>query len=188
MDRLWIGTGGRSVRRRAEEGAMGRLFVRLAVVLALAVTQACGLAGGLAPFAGAALAQDRTRIATLVTAGGRHDFVVEVARDEASRAQGLMFRTELAANAGMLFDFQQERELGFWMRNTYVSLDMIFIRADGRVHRIAENTTPLSEATVPSGGPCRFVLEVVAGTARRIGLRPGDRLEHALVKAGAGAL
>lgn len=133
-----------------------------------------------------AAAQERAKVATLVTASARHAFTVEVAADDASRSQGLMFRTQMAADAGMLFDFQVERELGFWMRNTYVSLDMIFIRADGRVHRIAENTTPLSEVTVPSAGPCRFVLEVVAGTARRIGLKPGDRLEHPLVRARAG--
>ena len=73
---------------------------------------------------------------------------------------------------------EQDQDVAFWMKNTYIPLDMIFIRGDGRILRIAENTTPLSEKTVPSGGPVRCVLEVIGGTARRLGIAAGDRVAH----------
>jgi uncharacterized membrane protein (UPF0127 family) len=94
------------------------------------------------------------------------------------QAKGLMFRKSVPEGQGMLFDFKQERELTFWMKNTYVSLDIIFIRADGSILRIAANATPLSEKMIPSGGPARAVLEVVAGTARKLGIAPGDHVSH----------
>src|SRR6266480_3328628 len=109
---------------------------------------------------------------------GVHVFAVELASTAEEQARGLMFRRELPEGQGMLFDFQREQPATFWMKNTYVSLDMIFIRADGTIVRIAENTVPLSEALVPSGGPVRAVLEVVAGTARKLGIAPGDRVAH----------
>ena len=80
----------------------------------------------------------------------------------------------------MLFDFKREQEVTFWMKNTYISLDMIFIRADGRTLRIAKNTRPLSQRLVPSGGKVRAVLEVIAGTATKLGLAPGDRVAHSI--------
>ena len=80
----------------------------------------------------------------------------------------------------MLFDFSPEQQVQMWMRNTFISLDMIFIRADGRILRIAENTEPLSERIIDSGGPVRGVLEVVAGTAKKLGIAPGDRVAHPL--------
>ena len=76
----------------------------------------------------------------------------------------------------MLFDFHAEQPVAFWMKNTYIPLDMIFIRGDGRILRVAENTEPLSERNVPSGGPVRAVLEVIAGTAKKLGIVPGDRV------------
>jgi uncharacterized membrane protein (UPF0127 family) len=118
---------------------------------------------------------------TIVTDEARTDFEVELAVTREEQAQGLMFRRELAPDKGMLFDFGSERPAAFWMMNTYVSLDMLFVRADGTIARIAERTEPLSTATVPSGVPVRFVLEVVAGTADRLGLTVGDRIEHELV-------
>jgi uncharacterized protein len=114
----------------------------------------------------------------IVSKAGVHTFAVEMAVTPEDQARGLMFRRELPEGQGMLFDFQREQPATFWMKNTYVSLDMIFIRADGRILRIAENTVPLSEALVPSGGPVRAVLEVVAGTARKLGIAPGDRVAH----------
>ena len=114
----------------------------------------------------------------IVSKTGVHTFAVELAVTPEEQARGLMFRRELPEGQGMLFDFQREQPATFWMKNTYVSLDMIFIRADGRILRIAENTVPLSEALVPSGGPVRAVLEVVAGTARKLGIAPGDRVAH----------
>ena len=100
------------------------------------------------------------------------------AADAAARARGLMYRKSLAPDRGMLFDFHTPRPVAFWMRTTYVSLDMIFIRADGRILSIARNTTPLSEEGVPSGGPVRAVLELVGGRAAEIGALPGDRVRH----------
>src|SRR5712691_8783174 len=114
----------------------------------------------------------------IVSKTGVHTFAVEVAVTPEEQAKGLMFRRELPEGQGMLFDFQREQPATFWMKNTYVSLDMIFIRADGRILRIAENTVPLSEALVPSGGPVRAVLEVIAGTAKKLGLAAGDRVAH----------
>jgi uncharacterized protein len=114
----------------------------------------------------------------IVSKTGVHTFAVEMALTPEEQAKGLMFRRELPEGQGMLFDFQREQPATFWMKNTYVSLDMIFIRADGRILRIAENTVPLSETLVPSGGPVRAVLEVVAGTAAKLGIAPGDRVAH----------
>lgn len=114
----------------------------------------------------------------IVTQSGVHPFSVEVVATEDERQKGLMFRKELPEGKGMLFDFKVDAPVSFWMKNTYVSLDMIFIRSDGRIASIAENTEPLSERLVPSGGPVLGVLEVVAGTARKLGIRPGDRVAH----------
>jgi uncharacterized protein len=114
----------------------------------------------------------------IVSKTGVHTFAVEMALTPEEQAKGLMFRRELPEGQGMLFDFQREQPATFWMKNTYVSLDMIFIRADGRILRIAENTVPLSETLVPSGGPVRAVLEVVAGTAAKLGIAAGDRVAH----------
>ena len=85
---------------------------------------------------------------------GVHAFIVEIADTEPEREKGLMFRKELPEGRGMLFDFHAEQEVSFWMQNTYIPLDMIFIRGDGRVLRIAENTEPLSTRIIPSGGRC----------------------------------
>jgi uncharacterized protein len=109
---------------------------------------------------------------------GVHAFAVEIADTEAAREKGLMFRKSLPEGQGMLFDFHQEQSVGFWMKNTYIPLDMIFIRGDGRILRIAENTEPLSERIIPSGGPVRAVLEVIGGTARKLGIAPGDRVAY----------
>ena len=111
---------------------------------------------------------------------GVHIFSVEIATNEEEKQKGLMYRRELADGKGMLFPYPQEREISMWMKNTYVSLDMIFIRADGRILRIAENTEPESTAFISSGGLARGVLEVPAGTAQKYGIAPGDRVSHPL--------
>jgi len=116
----------------------------------------------------------------IVTRNGVRVFSVEMATTEEEKQTGLMYRKELADGKGMLFDFNPEQEVSMWMKNTYVSLDMIFIRADGRILRIAENTEPLSTRIISSRGPARAVLEVVAGTAQKYGIRPGDRVGHPL--------
>jgi uncharacterized protein len=112
----------------------------------------------------------------IVTSTGVHPFAVELATTEEQRARGLMYRKELPEGHGMLFDFHQEQSVSFWMHNTYISLDMVFIRSDGRVLRVAENATPMSDALIPSGGPVRAVLEVIAGTARKFHIAAGDRV------------
>ena len=114
----------------------------------------------------------------VVTKNGTHIFGVEMAVTPEEQARGLMFRRELPEMQGMLFDFHREQPTSFWMKNTYVPLDMIFIRADGRILNIAENTVPLSEALVSSSGPVRAVLEVVAGTSKKLGIAAGDRVVH----------
>jgi uncharacterized membrane protein (UPF0127 family) len=114
---------------------------------------------------------------------GVHVFGVEMAKTDAERAKGLMFRRELPDGVGMLFDFDRDQEVSMWMQNTYIPLDMIFIRADGRIHRIAENTEPMSTRTVSSGGPVRAVLEVSGGTAKKLGIAPGDRVGHPMFRA-----
>lgn len=139
------------------------------------------LAAGLASLAGTrALARGPlTRLTIVTRAGARHDFQLELADTPEKRARGLMFRRSLPEGQGMLFEFgPRETEVTMWMKNTYIPLDMIFIRADGTIRHIAENTTPLSEAIVASNGPVKGVLEVIAGTSRRLGLAPGDRVEH----------
>jgi uncharacterized protein len=107
---------------------------------------------------------------------GVHVFSVEVADNDAERAKGLMYRKDLAEGRGMLFDFHRDQEVSFWMQNTYIPLDMIFIRGDGRILRIEENTEPLSTRLIPSRGPVRAVLEVIGGSARKLGIAPGDRV------------
>ncbi len=120
--------------------------------------------------------------ATLVTANGSFVFNIELADTSEERAQGLMFRQSLADDAGMLFDFGEEREVAFWMRNTFIPLDMIFIAADGEIKSIHENARPQDPTSIPSGFPVRFVLEIPGGRSREIGLAVGDRLEHPLVE------
>jgi uncharacterized protein len=119
---------------------------------------------------------------TVETSTGSHRFMVEIADNDASRAQGLMYRRELAADRGMLFDFKEERNVSFWMRNTYVSLDIIFIGADGVVRRVEERATPLSERLIDSGTEVRFVLEIPAGTSSRLAIRRGSRVAHAIIR------
>jgi len=116
----------------------------------------------------------------IVTKTGVHVFSVELAKTEEQRRTGLMYRKELPEGRGMLFDFSPEQNVSMWMKNTYISLDMIFIGSDGRILRVAENTVPQSEKIIPSGGPAKGVLEVIAGTARKYGIKPGDRVAHPL--------
>lgn len=113
------------------------------------------------------------------TAGGTLGLDVEVARTPAQRARGLMFRTTMDADAGMLFIYDSPREVGMWMKNTILPLDMVFIAADGRIAHVVAHTTPMSEATIASRGPVRAVLELLAGAAKRLGIRRGDRVDLA---------
>jgi uncharacterized protein len=112
----------------------------------------------------------------IASKNGVHVFSVELAVTDEERQKGLMFRKSLPESTGMLFDFKRDQDVSMWMHNTYVSLDMIFIRADGRIQRIAENTETESDKIISSGGPVRAVLEVAAGTAKKLGIGPGDRV------------
>ncbi len=116
----------------------------------------------------------------IITKSGVQVFSVEVMRTDEERAKGLMFRKELPEGRGMLFDFTPEQNVSMWMKNTLIPLDMIFIQSDGRILRIAENTQVESEKIIPSGGAVRGVLEVIAGTAKKLGIKPGDRVGHPL--------
>ena len=112
--------------------------------------------------------------------GRRLTFTVEMAIQPDQQMIGLMFRPEVNPDEGMLFDWGTPRESSMWMRNTIASLDMVFIAADGRIHRIAERTVPQSLATVSSNGPVRATLELAAGVTERMDIRPGDRVLHPL--------
>ena len=112
------------------------------------------------------------------TESGTHRFDVDVMRTNAERERGLMFRRQLGRDVGMLFDFKTPQPVAMWMKNTYLPLDMVFIGQDGRVVSVAENAEPLSERVISSGAPVRGVLEVNAGTAKRIGLKVGDLVRH----------
>ncbi len=116
----------------------------------------------------------------IVSKSGMHVFAVEMAATEQEREIGLMYRKELAEGRGMLFDFTPPQQISMWMKNTFIPLDMIFIMADGRILRIAENTEPQSEKIISSGGLAKGVLEVIGGTARKYGITPGDRVAHPL--------
>jgi uncharacterized membrane protein (UPF0127 family) len=115
----------------------------------------------------------------ILSGGKAIHFEVEVARTEREHATGLMHRTSLAADRGMLFLFKPPRNINFWMRNTFIPLDMIFTNAKGTITFIAENVQPHVETGVGPGRPSGAVLEVIAGTAARLGLKPGDHLRHA---------
>lgn len=117
------------------------------------------------------------------TASGKHHFNVEIAVTQEQWSYGLMFRRSLPPDAGMLFVYDDDHEIQMWMKNTLIPLDMIFIRGDGTILRIAERTVPQDLTTIPSGGPARGVLEVNGGTTSRLGIKAGDRVLHPAFKA-----
>jgi hypothetical protein len=118
----------------------------------------------------------------IVTSTGRHPFQIEIANNDATRERGLMDRRYMAADHGMLFEFDREAPVAFWMKNTYIPLDMIFIAPSGVVTHIVADAEPLSERVVPSGGPCVAVLELNGGTAASIGLKVGDKVHYPFFK------
>ena len=103
-----------------------------------------------------------------------HRFDIEIADEPQERARGLMFRESMADDAGMLFIYPRERVASFWMKNTYISLDMLFIANDGRILQIAPRTVPLSLESVRSDSKVRAVLEINGGLSERLGIEPGD--------------
>jgi uncharacterized membrane protein (UPF0127 family) len=114
---------------------------------------------------------------TIQTARGKRTYAVEVASTPQEQARGLMYRTSLPDHGGMIFPMVPPREASFWMKNTYIPLDMIFIRADGTIARVAANTVPEDLSPVSSGEPVAAVLEIIGGGAAADGIAEGDRVE-----------
>lgn len=161
------------------------LLVALFLSLGLAWTVACHAENGsttAAPTVSGAADDPQAEAALhdliIRTDGGDHVFRVEMAVTPEERRQGLMFRDHLGPDRGMLFDNGRDQVATMWMKNTLISLDMLFIDRDGRIASIAENTEPLSTAVISSGVPVRAVLEVPGGTAARLDIRTGDRVSH----------
>ncbi|OHV85175.1 DUF192 domain-containing protein [Ensifer sp. LCM 4579] len=141
----------------------------------------------LAISAAADVSFERGQLKLMTGQGRTHSFTVELAVDPDQRAQGLMYRRQMAPDHGMLFDFGETRRVMMWMKNTYLPLDMLFAAADGTVRHIHENAVPLSESIIDSREPVEFVLELNAGTVRRLGIKPGDRLSGAGIMPADGA-
>ncbi len=149
-----------------------RVFFVAAAILALGLTSC-------APDSGHAAGKSRhTEELIVETSAGPVSFNVEIADDDAERAQGLMYRQRLADDAGMLFEFDEPENASFWMRNTAISLDIIFIGVDGRILNIADHATPYSDSSILSAGLTRGVLEIGAGRAEALGVRPGQLVRH----------
>jgi len=115
---------------------------------------------------------------TLVTANSQYIFEIELAKTPAQQSQGLMFRRVIGDNEGMLFIHPEPKFVTMWMRNTYIPLDMLFIRSDGRIHRIESQTEPLSERIIDSGERVTAVLEIAGGLANKLQIKPGDLVRY----------
>lgn len=147
------------------KGALAALFLLLA---------------GLAAVAQVTFERDSLTIET--ANGERHAFSVELALTPDQRAQGLMHREQMPADAGMLFDFGAARPVSMWMQNTILPLDMLFIRSDGRISHIHENAVPFSQDIIDSHGAVKFVLELNAGRVKALGIRVGDRMVSSRIR------
>lgn len=145
--------------------------MRLLAALLIGLFLTCGIAPAM---------QLRVETLTIETVKGSFSFAAEIAETPEQRSLGLMHRASLASDRAMLFDFGAPREVALWMKNTDIPLDMIFVRPDGTIARIAEHTVPQSLDVISSGEEVIAAIEVVAGTARRIGLARGDRVRHRL--------
>ncbi|WP_312145588.1 DUF192 domain-containing protein [Brevundimonas sp.] len=152
---------------------------RVLLAGALAVV---GLASACAPKGPVDAAGRALEPLSIVTASGEHNFMVEIADDEAERERGLMYRPPLGDDRGMLFQFPTATEQSFWMKNTPSSLDIIYIDPQGRIVSIASHATPYSETPLPSNGAANGVLELRAGRAAEIGAKPGDEVRHSFFR------
>ncbi|QCN94251.1 DUF192 domain-containing protein [Azospirillum argentinense] len=150
---------------RAVRGLLGGLLMGAAILLSALPATA------LESFA-------RSSLTVETAGGGKYRFDVELAETPAQQAQGLMFREKMAADAGMLFIYDRPQPASFWMKNTLIPLDMIFIGADGRIVNIHANAVPQSLDAVNSAGPVKGILEINGGMSARLGIRPGDRVVH----------
>jgi uncharacterized membrane protein (UPF0127 family) len=157
---------------------MSTVFTRrLLIGLVLCLAAACG-----SPSQGASVDRQSGLLVeplAISTHDGRtYRFRVEVADNDATRERGLMFRKSLDPDAGMLFDFKSEQNVSFWMKNTLIPLDLLFIDKDGYIINLAAQATPMSEANIPSGGQVLGVLEIKGGRAAELGIEPGDRVKE----------
>jgi uncharacterized protein len=141
----------------------------------LALLAGCRAEPGTAVAMAAAEAPARVPL-TIETSAGAQEFTVEVARTGQQQERGLMFRTSLPDKGGMIFPLRPPRPATFWMKNTPLALDIIFIRADGTIARIAAETTPYSLDLIESGEPVGAVLEIAGGKAAEAGIAEGDRV------------
>ena len=147
---------------------------RLFLIAVLAAAAACGTASS-----DPRNPQGPTEPLDVVGHDGKvHHFKVEVVDNDRTRELGLMFRMSLAPNAGMLFDFKTPQDVAFWMKNTYIPLDIIFIGADGHILNIARQARPMDESNLPSAGPALGVLEIIGGRAAQLDIEPGDLVRH----------
>jgi uncharacterized membrane protein (UPF0127 family) len=129
----------------------------------------------LSPLTASALENFATSELTVVTAGGPQKFTIELALSDAQMEQGLMFRRNLAPDAGMLFDFKRPTLVTMWMKNTFIPLDMLFLDGNGRILDIHQRAVPQSLDMISAKAPARYVIELNGGTAERLGIEPGDR-------------
>jgi uncharacterized membrane protein (UPF0127 family) len=128
-------------------------------------------------FAAAATALEKQPL-TFITQGGSHKITVEIAKNDSERSTGLMFRRSIGPDEGMLFLYDREQEVSMWMKNTYIPLDMIFIKRDGVISHIEVKTEPFSERIISSEGAALAVIEMGGGSAERLGLKPGDKVSY----------
>ncbi len=149
-----------------------QIFAAIAVASALA---GCAQAQPKAP-------QGGPGDVTITSKTGPHRFHVDVVADEPSREKGLMFVKSMAPDHGMLFEFEQEADQAFWMRNTYISLDIIYIDAKGKIVSIQRDAKPFDETPLPSNGPAIGVLEINGGMSAKLGIAPGDKVTHPFFK------
>ena len=148
------------------------MTVRFGIIL----TFICGLLAG-AP----AISADFSEL-KIISGDKIHQFDVEVANTPSLRSKGLMFRSEMAEDKGMLFDFGRTLDVTMWMKNTEIPLDMLFADSSGIIITIARETEPYSTRVISSGGKVKYVLEILGGVADRLGLKVGDKLQHYLIK------
>jgi hypothetical protein len=144
-----------------------------------------GLAVLLAVLATGAAAECRDDRVTIQGEFGAAHIAVRVADDEAERAQGLMHVEEMGTLEGMLFVYEEPQPVSFWMHNTLIPLDMIFVGEDGTITAIHENAIPMDRTSIPGGDAVQFVLEVNGGLTERLGIEPGDLLQHPAIGEGA---
>jgi len=150
--------------------SLGRRFI-LGAPLLLAAASACGQDND--------IKYDRSSL-VIVTAAREIKFDIELALTPPQHEHGLMFREKLGPYEGMLFDFGHDQQVTFWMKNTLIPLDMVFIAGDGTIKHVHANAVPMSTDTIPSEFPVRGVLEINGGSARLLGIKPGDKVKHAI--------